>query len=119
MRKLLAGAAVAMAVAAIAGTVSAAGGPPPFLTFPILMHVGEDGLDHGHFVFTEGAAIPGPLAKDYGTANAPNADFTLGSLSPSNDTNVSGGTSEYEGETGAAATGGYLVGAANHIFPGA
>ena len=51
-------------VALTAGSlaVRAAGGPPQFLTRPLLLHVGEDGLDHGHFVFSEEVAIPAPLA---------------------------------------------------------
>jgi len=46
--------------------LGAAGGPPPFLMRPILLHVGEEGLDHGHFVYTEGAALPAPIAPRIG-----------------------------------------------------
>jgi len=42
-------------------SAAAAGGPPNFVSFPILTHVAEDGLDHGHFVGGPGeSAIPDP-----------------------------------------------------------
>jgi hypothetical protein len=97
----------------------ATAGPPQFVTFPILMHVGEDGLDHGHFIFTEGAAIPGPLAHDAGSAAyVPATSGTL-AISAGADLNVSNSPSSYEGETGVAATATLMVGGSNHIFPGA
>jgi len=122
MKKVLAGGAVAVAVAAIVGTVGAAG-PPPFLTFPILLHVGEDGLDHGHFVFSEEAAIPTPLAKDFGsTEYAPAASTGLSGLAPTPaNVNVSLSLDSYEGETGAtgaASAGSGVVAGSNHIYPG-
>jgi hypothetical protein len=98
----------------------ATAGPPQFLTFPILLHVGEDGLDHGHFVFTEGAAIPGPLAHDAGSAAYVPAGTTgTVAINPTLDANVSGSSGSYEGETGVAATATLMVGGSNHIFPGA
>src|SRR6266496_3443320 len=43
--------------------------PPQFITPPILLHVGEPGLDHGHFVFGGEAAVPAPLAPPTGAAS--------------------------------------------------
>jgi hypothetical protein len=93
-------------------------GPPQFLTRPILLHVGEQALDHGHFVFGGEAAIPEPLAPNLGTTNylAPG----VGSLAliAGTDRDVSDSSNSYEGETGAAGTASLLVGASNHIYPG-
>ena len=39
-------------------------GPPAFVTFPILTHVAEAGLDHGHFVAGPGeSAVPGAIFR--------------------------------------------------------
>lgn len=94
-------------------------GPPQFLTRPILLHVAEPGLDHGHFVFGGEAAMPAPLAPHLGTANylAPG----VGSLAliAGADRDVSDSADSYEGETGATGIPGLLlVGASNHIYPG-
>ena len=35
----------------LAAQVPEFAGPPAFLTFPILLHVNDRALDHGHFVF--------------------------------------------------------------------
>ncbi len=93
-------------------------GPPQFVTFPILLHVGDPGLDHGHFVFGEDVAYPRPLAPNLGTA--PYSPVTTGTLqiSGSGEVNVSQLSSSYEGETGATGLGSILVGASNHIYPG-
>src|SRR6266571_7784181 len=42
--------------------------PPQFISFPILLHVNDRALDHGHFVFGGEAAIPAPIAPDLGRA---------------------------------------------------
>src|ERR1044071_7218176 len=109
-------------LALVGGSLAAraAGGPPPFLTRPILLHVGEDGLDHGHFVFSEEVAIPGPLAPNLGAADY-NAASTSGNTSVilTSDADASGGSASYEGETSALSVGTLLVGASNHIYPGA
>lgn len=96
------------------------GGPPAFVTFPILTHVGEPGLDHGHFVFGDEAAIPAPLAPKLGAT--PYSQTTLSptaALSAGSDRDVSQSPDSYEGETGAAANGSIIVGASNLIYPGA
>ncbi len=96
---------------------SGSNGPPQFLTLPILLHVAQPGLDHGHFIFADNAATPAALATNAGTANylAPRPG-TL-ALTMGTDRDVSDGADSYEGETGAAGTG-ILVGASNHIYPG-
>jgi len=43
-------------------------GPPQFISFPILLHVNDRALDHGHFVFGGEAAIPAPIAPNLGRA---------------------------------------------------
>jgi hypothetical protein len=93
-------------------------GPPQFITFPILTHVSPAGLDHGHFVFTEGAAFPSPLAPDLGFADFNAAPVSTAALSASGETDVSDGSDSYEGETSAAGTGTALAGTSNHIYPG-
>jgi hypothetical protein len=104
-------------------------GPPQFLTRPILLHVGEDGLDHGHFIFAgEESAIPGPLAPNYGTATfdaaatGGEALLTGGDGAGINpDVNVSNSPDSYEGETGATGSvsaSGLIVAGSNHIYPG-
>ena len=95
-------------------------GPPQFVTFPILTHVGEPGLDHGHFVFGGEAAIPAPLAPDRGAATYAPAQLGTSTLSSGSgsDRDVSNSSDSYEGETGAASNGSLIVGASNLIYPG-
>jgi hypothetical protein len=96
-------------------------GPPQFLTLPILTHVAQPGLDHGHFVFGGEAAIPAPLAPNLGTANYFAAQTSSPALTTGLDRDVSDSANSYEGETSAAVTGilvGTLVGTSNHIYPG-
>lgn len=93
-------------------------GPPQFITFPILTHVAPAGLNHGHFVFTEGAAFPTPLAPDFGFADFNAALASTSALSGSGETDVSDGSDSYEGETSAAGTAAALAGTSNHIYPG-
>jgi hypothetical protein len=99
-------------------------GPPAFLTFPILLHVNDNGLDHGHLVFGGEAAVPAPLARDPGSAQYLAADasdpLTL-AIAAGTDQNVSNSPDSYEGETGAlsaAAAAGVIVAGSNHIYPG-
>lgn len=95
------------------------GVPAQFTHRPILTRIAEPGLDHGHFVFAGEAATPAPIAPNLGSAEYNPAAFGApGSGSTLAVTNVSA-TPEYEGETGAASNGVTIVGAANHIFPGA
>lgn len=122
--------ALGIAVLLAVGVVGLrAQGPPEFLTRPILLHVGEDGLDHGHFVFAgEEAAVPAPLVRDFGAATFGAAtgggtSLLIGgdgaALNP--DVNVSNSPDSYEGETGATgaiAANGVLVAGSNHIYPG-
>jgi hypothetical protein len=109
-----------LALALCAGLVhlKAAGGPPPFLTTPILMHVADTALDHGHFVFGDEAALPAPLAHDRGTAPFVGATFAGAGPLASDDADVSFGTDSYEGETSAASNNAVIVGGSNHIYPG-
>ena len=102
-------------------------GPPQFLTRPILLHVGEVGLDHGHFVFAGEAAVPTPLAGNFGTAAFGPATgggtsllVGLNGAGINPDVNVSNSPDSYEGETGAtvASSGSLLVAGSNHIYPG-
>jgi hypothetical protein len=92
-------------------------GPPQFVTIPILLHVGDPGLDHGHFVFGGEAAVPAPLAKDLGaTAYNPASKGGTQIVGGVNQ-DVSDGADSYEGETGATGSG-VMVAASNHIYPG-
>lgn len=93
-------------------------GPPPFVTLPILTHVAEPGLDHGHFVFGGEAAIPSPLAPDRGSASFNQAASGSLALLTGTDLDVSNTSDAYEGETGAVSNGTLLVGGSNHIYPG-
>jgi hypothetical protein len=93
-------------------------GPPQFLTRPILLHVAEPGLEHGHFVFGGDAATPAPLAEDLGATSYLAPQFGPLALTMGTDRDVSDAADSYEGETGATGTGGILVGASNHIYPG-
>lgn len=93
-------------------------GPPAFVTFPILTHVTDNGLDHGHFVEGPGeSAVPAPIFRAPAPGTAAGATFA-GAVGSSLETNVSGSTDSYEGETGAVSNGTYLVGGSNHIYPG-
>ncbi len=99
-------------------SAGAAGGPPNFVSFPILTHVAEQGLDHGHFVGGPGeAGVPAPLAPDYGSTAYNAAGVSAAALTPGADRNVSQTPDSYEGETSAAATNGIIVGTSNHIYP--
>jgi hypothetical protein len=123
MKRSLLVALALFGIATLAISQAAYSGPPQFVTFPILVHVGEVGLDHGHFVFTEGAAIPRPLAPNLGTAAFAPATTSSGTVGGTNEQDVSGGADSYEGETSAAghvitSTTGVLVGTSNHIYPG-
>lgn len=106
-------------VAALHLSVFAAGGPPQFLTRPLLLHVAESALEHGHFVFSEDVAIPAPLAPHLGAAPfAPVSSGTNLLSTAGTNVNVSNEADSYEGETTAAATGSLLVAGSNHIYPG-
>jgi hypothetical protein len=107
----------------LAAQVPEFAGPPAFLTFPILVHVNDSALDHGHFVFGGEAAVPAPLAPDRGAAafSAALVSSTAAILAGA-DRDVSNSPDSYEGETGAvssAATLALLVAGSNHIYPGA
>lgn len=123
MKRLLLGTGVVGIVIGLAYSAAmAAGGPPPFLTAPILMRVSQTALDHGHFVFGEDGALPSPLAPQPGTATPASASFTTATvLSTGVDVDVSNAPDSYEGETGATSavsSGTVIVGASNHIYPG-
>lgn len=104
------------------GLAADGNGPPQFVTVPILTHVAEPGLEHGHFVFGAEAAIPAPLAPDRGAAAYSPAALGTSTLSlDSRDRDVSNSPDSYEGETGAtaaASANGVLVAGSNHIYPG-
>lgn len=104
-------------------TWAAEQGPPPFVTYPILTHIPEQGLDHGHFIGGPGeSAVPGPLTPHYGTAAFNAAETSLAaSISAGLNFNVSITPDSYEGETAAASTtgvGALMVSGSNHIYPG-
>ncbi len=100
-------------------SAAAAGGPPNFVSFPILTHVAEDGLDHGHFVGGPGeSAIPDPLVPSYGSTPYNAAGVSAVALVIGTDRDVSNAPDSYEGETSAAAFGSLIVGTSNHIYPG-
>ncbi len=95
-------------------------GPPAFVSFPILMHVTDNGLDHGHFVEGPGeTAMPGVLSRT--PAPGPDNPATFGGASTGSgaEADVSNASGSYEGETGAVSNGSILVGGSNHIYPGA
>src|SRR3954467_10386343 len=101
---------------AIAGTASFSlaaqqpAGPPAFVTFPILTHVTDNGLDHGHFVEGPGeSAIPAPIFKAPAPGAADGASFA-GTLAAALESDVSLANGSYEGETGAVSNGTILVG---------
>jgi hypothetical protein len=97
-------------------------GPPQFVMTPILIHVAEKALDHGHFVFGEEVALPEPLMKDLGTANySPSETSGVSTLSIGSDIDVSNSAGSYEGETGtssSAVSGNLIVAGSNHIYSG-
>ena len=97
----------------------AQGGPPNFISYPILTHVAEDGLDHGHFVEGPGeTSVPGPLAPNYGATQFNAAGISAAAATVGADRDVSNSPDSYEGETSAAAFGSLIVGTSNHIYPG-
>jgi hypothetical protein len=99
--------------------VGAAGGPPAFISYPILTHVAEAGLDHGHFIEGPGeTGLPSPFAPDYGSTLFNAAGISAAAISTTGDLDVSNTPDSYEGETSAAAFGGLIVGTSNHIYPG-
>jgi hypothetical protein len=78
-------------------------------------------LENGHAVFEEGpgeSAVPGPLVPNLGAAAYIPATLAAAPISAGTDQDVSDSADSYEGETGATGTGGILVGASNHIYPG-
>ena len=124
MNKYVSGLAVAALMAA--GASLLAQGAPQFVTRPILLHVGEVGLDHGHFVFADEAAMPSPLVRDlgaatFGPAAVGGTSLVTGTNGTYLDVNVSKSPDSYEGETGAtgaATANGLIVAGSNHIYPG-
>lgn len=114
-------ASVAVAAILLISPLSAiaAGGPPNYISYPILTHVAENGLDHGHFVEGPGeSSVPGPLAPNYGATQFNAAGISVAAASAGADRNVSNSSDSYEGETSAAAFGSLIVGTSNHIYPG-
>ena len=100
-------------------SAAASGGPPNFVSFPILTHVAEAGLDHGHFVGGPGeSGVPAPLAPNYGSTAFNAAGVSAAAATVGADRNVSHTSDSYEGETSAAAVGSLIVGTSNHIYPG-
>src|SRR5215212_5267985 len=114
-------ASVAVAAILLLSPLSAiaAGGPPNFISFPILTHVAENGLDHGHFVEGPGeSGVPGPLAPNYGATQFNAAGISAATATAGADRDVSNSSNSYEGETSAAAFGSLIIGTSNHIYPG-
>jgi hypothetical protein len=97
----------------------AAGGPPNFVSFPILVHVTEQAMDHGHFIGGPGeSAVPFPFAPDYGTAPFTGVAPSIAAITAGSDRDVSNTPDSYEGETSAASFGSLIVGTSNHLYPG-
>jgi hypothetical protein len=100
---------------------AATAGPPPFMTFPILLHVNDHALVNGHLVFGGEAAMPAPLAPAPGAASFAPATPSATAIVTGTDRDVSNSPDSYEGETGAlsaAAILGRVVAGSNHIYPG-
>jgi hypothetical protein len=94
-------------------------GPPAFVSFPILMHVTDNGLDHGHFVEGPGeTAMPEVLSRT--PAPGPDNPAARGgtSIASGGEYDASSASGSYEGETGAVSNGATLLGGSNHIYPG-
>lgn len=121
VRRIAAGTFVAI-TASLVALAQQPGGPPAFVSFPILTHVAENGLDHGHFVEGPGeSAVPAPIFQAPGGGVSAAATFvgTPGTVDTTGESNVSLAPNSYEGETGAVANAsGLLVGGSNHIYPG-
>lgn len=117
-RRLFCGAAIAT-VCSLTLIAQQPAGPPAFVSFPILVHVAQNALDHGHFVEGPGeSAVPAPIFRAPAPGTAGSASFS-GNLAPRLESDVSLAGGSYEGETGAVSNGTYLLGASNHIYPGA
>jgi hypothetical protein len=80
---------------------AATAGPPPFMTFPILLHVNDHALVNGHLVFGGEAAMPAPLAPAPGAASFAPATPSATAIVTGTDRDVSNSPDSYEGETGA------------------
>ncbi len=94
-------------------------GPPPFVSYPILIRVGEAGAEHGHFVMGPGESlVPGPLVRGPGAGTAAAPSSTGVGLTAGANINVSNANGSYQGETTAVSNGLHLVGGSNSIFPG-
>jgi hypothetical protein len=94
-------------------------GPPAFVSFPILVHVTDNGLDHGHFVEGPGeSAMPRPLSHRPAPGPDNPADLSGQPAGAGLEADVSNAAGSYEGETGAVSNGAILVGGSNHIYPG-
>lgn len=108
--------------AALAGSaaLSAAAGPPAFVTFPRLDLLGES-PQRGHLVWTGEGFAPAPFVRPIAAgAPAPLAPRAAPSPMPGTfSTNVSNAAASYEGETGVASNGATIVGGSNSIVPGA
>jgi hypothetical protein len=116
-RRLLCGTAVALSGSMIL-LAQEPPGPPAFVSFPILMHVADNGLDHGHFVEGPGeSAMPAPLQNTPAPGPDNPASFA-GSVAAQGELDASNAPDSYEGETGAVSNGVALVGGSNHIYPG-
>lgn len=114
-----------MCSAGLAGLVHlalAAGGPPPYVTMPLLERYRLPGVaeDNGHRIFAKDSA--GPHAPDLGAAAyfaVPVGDL---SLAAGTDRNVSAAPDSYEGETTGTAAGSFgnvLIAGSNRVFPDA
>src|SRR6266567_4683350 len=75
------------------------------ITFPILTHVAPAGLEGGHFIYSDGSAVPVPLARDPGTAGYLAPSASTASLSTGTDRDAPNASDAYEGETSAVTTG--------------
>jgi hypothetical protein len=94
-------------------------GPPAFVSYPILIHVGEAGADNGHFAMGPGESLtPAPLVRDSGSAAfAPARSSSGGGIGVGSEQDVSRASDSYQGETGAVSKNGLIVGGSNSIYP--
>lgn len=100
--------------------LAAPGGPPPYLTAPLMDRLPDASIDHGHRVFTDNRSGPQAPALGSATYVPASLDSSL-SLSTGSDRDVSALSNSYEGETtgtAAAANGVALIAGSNRVFPG-
>lgn len=100
----------------------AAGGPPPYLTMPLLerYRIPNIAEDRGHRIFSKES--PGPHALDLGTAPYVSVPPSGLGVAAGIERNVSMSSDAYEGETTGTAAGAFgtvLIAGSNRVYPDA